>query len=443
MSNENRIVPFCCAAMLTLVCCTSAANAETIIRSIDVPVRDIVYDPFSRKIYGSVPSSFGFPNGNSIVTIDPFTASIDGFTFAGSEPAKLALADDGSRLYVALNGNNTVRPFDLTTRTMGTPFQIGGASLRVEDMVVAPGHPNVVAVSRNPGGPSSNVGAAIFVDGNQLPVVTGGLINRLAFSNSAEVLYAHDQGTSFLTLSVDLAPDGGVTVVRGTGGVFRFWQSAIVFDDGRIYTPRGNVVDPVNHVPLGKFSIDIIVQLSFVSDSANNRTSFFLKGGPNGRPVYRVEIFDQPSFLLRDTITIPNETLSAGGHDLIRWGDQGFAIATDDGRVLLITSDLIGDVTGLASDLTGNGFIDFEDLTVLLANWNQDVAAAGGNLVDPATTPVNFEDLTVLLADWTGPGPAGSPEAALSAEAVPEPSTLLLALIAAFGLSIRLRRRGR
>ena len=97
---------------------------------------------------------------------------------------------------------------------------------------------------------------------------------------------------------------------------------------------------------------------------------------------------------------------------------------------------------GIASDLNSNGFVDFEDLTILLANWNKDVTAADGNLVEPLTTVVNFADLTVLLADWTGPGPAGSPEAALGHEAVPEPSTLVLALLATVGLSV-CRRRGR
>ncbi|MCH8047396.1 MAG: FG-GAP repeat protein [Planctomycetes bacterium] len=96
------------------------------------------------------------------------------------------------------------------------------------------------------------------------------------------------------------------------------------------------------------------------------------------------------------------------------------------------------------SDLTNNGFVDFEDLTILLANWNKlGATPAEGNLVDADTTPVNFEDLTVLLADWTGPGPAGSPEAALGAEAVPEPSTLLLAVIAVLGVSVGGRRRRR
>ncbi|MCH8042774.1 MAG: tandem-95 repeat protein, partial [Planctomycetes bacterium] len=68
------------------------------------------------------------------------------------------------------------------------------------------------------------------------------------------------------------------------------------------------------------------------------------------------------------------------------------------------------------ADLTGNGFVDFQDLTILLANWNQDVSAAEGNLVDEDGTPVNFQDLTVLLAAWTGPGPAASPPAAVRSD---------------------------
>ena len=90
-------------------------------------------------------------------------------------------------------------------------------------------------------------------------------------------------------------------------------------------------------------------------------------------------------------------------------------------------------------DLTGNGWVDFEDLTVLLANWNQAVGVEAGNLVMPDSTPVNFDDLTVLLSEWTGPGPAGSPEAALDGAPVPEPSSLVLAMIGLLGVCRRRR----
>ena len=95
----------------------------------------------------------------------------------------------------------------------------------------------------------------------------------------------------------------------------------------------------------------------------------------------------------------------------------------------------------LIGDLTGDGFVAFEDLTVLLAAWNTMVSAAEGNLVDPEGTVVNFEDLTVLLSEWTGPAPGAAPAAAEgAANAVPEPSTLLLALMSLCALAWRPRR---
>ena len=69
-------------------------------------------------------------------------------------------------------------------------------------------------------------------------------------------------------------------------------------------------------------------------------------------------------------------------------------------------------ISGSIADLTGNGFVDFDDLTVLLSSWNQDVSATLGNLVDAENTPVDFDDLTVLLAAWTGPEPDDAPQVA-------------------------------
>ncbi|MCH8042595.1 MAG: PEP-CTERM sorting domain-containing protein [Planctomycetes bacterium] len=129
-----------------------------------------------------------------------------------------------------------------------------------------------------------------------------------------------------------------------------------------------------------------------------------------------------------------------GGSTVELHFDLGIVLGLSADIEPVSTSFVVGSPPALISDLNGNGFVDFEDLTVLLANWNKDVGVAEGNLVEPEITVVNFADLTVLLADWTGPGPAGAPEAALAAQAVPEPSSLLL-ILAGLGLLPFVRRR--
>ena len=124
--------------------------------------------------------------------------------------------------------------------------------------------------------------------------------------------------------------------------------------------------------------------------------------------------------------------------DLGVW--TGVNLTPDDVKAIY-EQGISGAMSFVLGDLTRNGFVDFEDLTILLANWNKDVTAADGNLVEPLVTVVNFDDLTVLLAEWTGPGPTGSPEAELGANAaVPEPSTMVLAILGWFAL-VGVRRR--
>jgi hypothetical protein len=99
---------------------------------------------------------------------------------------------------------------------------------------------------------------------------------------------------------------------------------------------------------------------------------------------------------------------------------RGFDSLFDAGSYVLDVSSEA--VVTLVGDLTGNGFVDFADLTLLLASWNKATNAASGNLVDPTGSVVNFADLTVLLAAWTGSGPGGSPVGGQMSVGQPTPS---------------------
>ena len=94
------------------------------IKVLNLPANDLVWDPFAQRLYASLPSSYG-PNGNSIAVINPATAAVNGFHFAGSEPSALALSSGSQFLYVGLNGNGSVQRFILPTFTQDINVGLG------------------------------------------------------------------------------------------------------------------------------------------------------------------------------------------------------------------------------------------------------------------------------------------------------------------------------
>ncbi len=150
--------------LAVLVLATTAHAAD--VREINIDARDFVYDSVSARIYASVPASGG-AMGNSVVPIDPLDGSTGTPIFVGSEPRRLAISDDGSFLYVSLDGLSQVRRIDMHTLTAEIQFGLGSDSFlgpfQVDDIEVQPGNPRVIAVSRkNPGFSPRHGGVAIF-----------------------------------------------------------------------------------------------------------------------------------------------------------------------------------------------------------------------------------------------------------------------------------------
>ncbi len=92
--------------------------------------------------------------------------------------------------------------------------------------------------------------------------------------------------------------------------------------------------------------------------------------------------------------------------------------------------NLIQFVVPIVGDLNGDGFVEIDDLNIVLDNWNQNVPP-GDPLADPSGDGfVGIDDLNEVLGDWN----AGTPPPPSEGAVIPEPGTVLM--VCAGGLSL-------
>ena len=180
----------------------SGALPFVICQSVALDTNDVVFDPFTRKLYASVPSTATQIAGNSIVSIDPLTGALGSPVFIGSEPTRMSISDDGQYLYAVLSGSNSVRRLNLTTLTPGTQFTtisaLFGAAFTASDIAPMPGNHDVVATAGYSNG--IQVYDVTSTGATQRPL-TVGLVNDvyegsvLGWGSSTD-LYSNDEGIS-------------------------------------------------------------------------------------------------------------------------------------------------------------------------------------------------------------------------------------------------------
>jgi hypothetical protein len=309
-----------------------------------LPTSDLVYHPASGAVWASVPGTGG-DRANTLTAIDPRTGELLASVPIGPEPGKLALSDDGTTLYVALNGTGSVRRFDIASRLPGPTFSLGTGTFGTryaEDIAVAPGLPHTVAVSMKFEGVSPrHAGLAIFDDGVMRGTPTGEHSgpNVIEFSSASTTLYGFynetDDGGMY---TVTVTPNGPV-VANVTSGLI-LGGADIAFGGGRLYGTTGVAVDPVARTVVVTYPVkDIGIYGSrLVADPANGRIVFTEIGTVNFSSVlHAFEIESGASLRTLELVTTPGP---ADVTSLIRWGTDGLALRSST-TVFLVRTSLV------------------------------------------------------------------------------------------------------
>jgi uncharacterized repeat protein (TIGR01451 family) len=407
----------------------SARLPLTTYQVIGLDANRMAFDPFTRKLYASVPSTATQVVGNSLIAIDPSSASLGTPLGVGSEPNRLAESSDGRYLYIGLDGSKSVTRIDLTSMTQGPVYPLSIPSfgqptqIAARDLAVAPGNDNLLAIDTG-----SFSGNGLFdisgSTGTMRPNLTGPYTgSNLVFANGT-TLYSYDSDTTGAEFNRWSVTSTGLTLNDNTGytlnGIGGFAGSYELVG-GLIYGFAGGVADPSTTPPkqVGQFNVNAaqgagqsIEGTGVAADPALGRVFILgetLAGSAN--PV--LLSYDNNQYVL---LNMQQFTGSIQGQDLIRWGRDGLAWHTSSngafgnstpgsGQLFLMRGPFVlpewGTVNpapGLASALPSNATAGSGNLILTVTGSNfVPGAAVLWNGAERTTTFVDATHLTVAI----------------------------------------------
>ncbi len=353
-----------CLYVFVLLCLFNSADAVAQISIVtkNWPGRgnDLVYDRHRDVIYVTVGSAVGAPNGNSILVLDPETLGILERIPVGSEPNRLAISNDCSRVYVGIDGATSFRYYEPATGQLGPLQPVRGRGFNnspgdpavVEDMVVSPTDPKLVIVSSDELGSSASGNIEIFNDTGRIGGVGGAYeAESLAFVDHNTLIGLENSNTGFDSTRFKLVDDE-LIFEQEAGGVIGGFSTTIEASGGLIFTSNGAVMDPTNLTLLGTFS------------GANNAVEASVEDGlVYYLGYYELTVYDLNTFLKVDSYPISPFS-----------GTKTLDFAGKDRLAFIRTSGSVGVISGVQltppplPEINIRGTVGDDDLVFDLAN---------------------------------------------------------------------------
>jgi hypothetical protein len=320
--------------------------------------------PKSTLLYAAVGASDRV-RPNSVVPINPLTATAGTPIPVGNDPRLLVASSDGSYLYVALNLDQTVQRINLHTRKIERTFPFPPnvlcstcGPLTVVDMKSVPEAPTEFVVAfTNEMALYNDAGIVNYVPSSDH--VTEPTFSSFTFDGTdASKLYSlpiYDAQTNFFnTLTID---SQGLHYTPPSSYGFNYKTGGQVVSDGTLlYTSAGEVWSPATQKQTGTFPVTTYNDTSYgnlfsvISDSTTKHL-FVIGDQPYGGDSSSIVLsaYGTSSLQLTGSVAFP-QISAALVSSLVRWGNNGFAFVgpSADGTslgVYLSRSSIAGAVT--------------------------------------------------------------------------------------------------
>jgi hypothetical protein len=228
---------------------------------LNMPVNSMLYDKSRDLVYATTPGIAG-NYGNSLVVIDPSTATVQNTVYVGSTPSTMAISESGSALHVALNGSRvvaTVNPSTLSIiRTTPLADSQSPAVFPADSVSAVPGSDTAFVTTRQLGSlflsqPSAFPTAVAYNDGLPLSSASPAVDPLVSPGVSPGTVYqwgrSDSNGAGITKLSVDqtgVHVDAQQTIPIMIAGVF----------GDTIYTSNGTTYQFGSAQPVGNFKVN-------------------------------------------------------------------------------------------------------------------------------------------------------------------------------------------
>lgn len=298
---------------------------------VDLPNAHVVADPVREVLYATVPVGAA-RLAQHLVRLNPTTGAIIDSLFLGSAPTRMAIADDGSWLYVALDGAPRVVRVRLSDFTTQGDLVLPGDSFlgaaRAEDVEVVPGNSTLVAVSlRNTCCSPRHSGVALFSGVTRLPVQTQGHTgsNRIAIASPTELWGYNNETTEFGFRRISISEDGLREVQSQS--LFQGFGVDIEGSGARVVSTTGVVIVPATMSVVGTLSGGSMVVRP---DAATGRVHTLVG-----------TLLTTYNLASLATIGVADLPDAGGLNTLVRWGTNGLAVG-GGARIVFVRGSLIG-----------------------------------------------------------------------------------------------------